>query len=572
MRDNNSENFVASLDTPLIASSKEVLFLPLGGVGEIGANAYLYGHNGDWILVDLGISFSDPNVPGVDIFLPDITFALAQKERFKGIVITHAHEDHYGAISYWAQELSVPIYATAFALEMLRSKTADANLDHLILKEISPKKPITIGAFTISLTQVAHSIPETCMLNITTAIGNVLHSSDWRFDPQPIIGEAFTAKSLAANSAENPQPLAFFCDSTNALESEENISETTVAHNVHELIAKQPRRVVVTCFASNVGRLHSICQAAEKCGRAILPLGRAVRRVLAVGAEKNYLDFQHLIVDERQAATLPPEKLLLLCSGSQGEHNSALWRLARGEMRAFALQKDDAVIFSSRTIPGNEREVYRLHNRLATQDVTIYPQDCLHASGHATRQELLDCYQILKPRYCIPIHGEARHLQANAQLAQNAQIKTKIVDVGNILRLTEDNLEIIGSAPSGRFAYDGCTLVPEGEYMLKERAKVAQNGLLMITTIMSEEGILIAEPQIITLGLPFVSEQEHSELLEEIRSTIQKAAHSCRHPSAFEEHSAKRLPRTISNILWRQLRKRPIVKFSLVTLPEAAIP
>ncbi|HUV32011.1 MAG TPA: ribonuclease J, partial [Devosiaceae bacterium] len=400
---------------------EELVFAPLGGVGEIGMNMALYGlgpkNDRRWLIVDCGVTFGGPNLPGIDLILPDIRFLEAQTKRIDGLVLTHSHEDHYGALLDLWPELGCPVFASRFAKSMLEAKArSNGFTENVPVTIVEPGKRFQAGEFELELIEMAHSIPESFGLLISTPAGNVLHTGDWKLDPNPV-GSAPTDIERLERIGRDSHPLAVIGDSTNATRDGESPSEADVAKTIDELIAKAPNRVAVTIFASNVGRMITIAKAAQKAGRKVVASGMAVHRISRIARDLGMLEGIDEFLDQDSFRHLPRDKVVLICTGSQGEPRAAVARIARQEHPAIELARDDMVIFSSRTIPGNEREVTDIQNLLIDQGVTLVTdRDALvHVSGHPRRGELRRLYALTKPDILVPAHGEALHLKKHAE-------------------------------------------------------------------------------------------------------------------------------------------------------------
>src|SRR3546814_538657 len=414
---------------------RDLFFVPLGGTGEIGMNLNLYGHNGAWLMVDLGIIFGDPRLPGVDVEMPDPRFIVDRRDDLASLVLTHAHEDHLGAVPYLWEQLGCPIYATKFTAALLRRKLAEVGLlDAVPLIEVPLSGSFSVGPFEIELITLTHSIPEPNAVVIRTAAGTVLHTGDWKLDPTPLVGEAYDEQRLKALADENV--LAMVGDSTNAMVWGDAGSEADVREQLLKVVRGLQNRVARACFARNVARLDTVIQVAEACGRRVCLLGRSMHRIVECAREAGYLTDHRPFVADDEIDYLPRNEVLLLCTGSQGEPRAALWRVARGDWPNVALERGDAAVFSSRIIPGNETAIFELQNALAEagiEVITDHDHD-IHVSGHPGRGELVQMYQWVRPRVAIPVHGEARHLAAHAEIAKQCQVPQQIVGRNEIGR------------------------------------------------------------------------------------------------------------------------------------------
>ena len=435
--------------------------MPLGGVGEIGMNFALYGFGPaskrEWIVVDVGVTFPDATLPGVDLVLPDIRFIEEQVQNLRGIVITHAHEDHYGALHELWPRLKAPVWMTPFAAGLLEAKRqGEANAPKIPVTIYKAGETFEIGPFRIEAIPVSHSIPEPMSLAITTPLGTVVHTGDWKLDPAPEIGPMTDEARFRALG--DAGVLALICDSTNALREGESPSEQAVGVGIRGVIEKAPGRVAVTTFSSNVGRVRSIAEAARDTGRQVLVLGRSLKRMIGVAGELGYMEGIPAFIAEEDYGFIPRENLVVICTGSQGESRAALAKLARDEMKTVALSPGDIVVFSSRTIPGNEKAILEIKNQLIDQGIKIIEDgDALvHVSGHPRRNELRKMYEWTRPRIGIPVHGEAAHLVAHGSLmAQSGIPEVAQVRNGDMIRLAPGAAEIIDKVPFGRIYKDG---------------------------------------------------------------------------------------------------------------------
>ncbi len=481
----------------------ELLCLPLGGAGEIGMNLTLYGHAGKWLMVDLGVTFGDERTPGIEVLMPDPCFIQARREDLVGIVLTHAHEDHLGAVPYLWPRLECPVWATPFTAAVLRRKLHESGIaDRVPVVEVPMSGRFQAGPFEIELVTLTHSIPEPNALVIRTAAGTVLHSGDWKFDPTPLVGPTADIEALRRLGEEGV--LALVCDSTNALVAGHSGSEAAVREQLIRLFGRFGNRIAVACFASNVARLESVVHAALGHDRQVALVGRSMRRIVESAQETGYLTGLPPFVSEHDAGYLPREKIALLCTGSQGEPRSALTRIARNDHPQVTLEPGDAVIFSSRVIPGNEKAIGALQNDLSRLGVEVVTaaDEPVHVSGHPARDELAHMYQLVRPRIAIPVHGERRHLEAHARLAKECQVPQAIAaENGRIIRLAPDPAEISGEVEFGRLGLDGSALVPLGGALIKHRHRISASGSAVATLVLGRDGRFLADPQVTLHGL-----------------------------------------------------------------------
>lgn len=507
----------------------DLLFVPLGGAGEIGMNLNLYGlgkgDDRDWLMIDLGITFGDDQTPGIDVLMPDITFIAEKRDRLAGLVLTHAHEDHIGAVPYLWDRLQCPVYGTPFTLSVLRRKLAEEGLEGLIpLRQVPLTGHFDVGPFDLEMITLTHSIPEPNAIVIRTTAGTVLHTGDWKLDPRPVIGACAEEETLRALGDEGVH--AIVCDSTNVFEEGSSGSESDLLAGLTEAIAGCTNRVAVGCFASNIGRLETIAAAAAANNRSVVLAGRSLWRMYEAAMENGYLTEVPAFLDEEAAEHLSKENLLIICTGSQGEPRAALSRIADGSHQRLKLERDDAVIFSSRVIPGNELAIGRILNLLSRRGVRIITQkdSFVHVSGHPARDEMATMYRLVRPRICVPVHGEARHLDEHARLAQTCGVKqTVIVENGSIVHLGPGDAAIVDHAPVGRLAVEGNRLVAMGGTVTQSRNKAMYGGSVTVTVVLDAKGRLAAEPQMSVVGL--LDEHEEEPLIAacaEVRAALAK--------------------------------------------------
>ncbi len=489
-------------------SKEELIFCPLGGSGEIGMNMNLFAYgnetNQKWIIVDMGVTFADDSIPGVDLIYPDPGFIIDKKDDLLGIVLTHAHEDHIGAISHIWPDLKCNIYATPFTAVLIKEKFKEKKIDITKkLKIVELNGSIKLGSFNIEFVTLTHSILEPNGLSIKTPVGTILHTGDWKVDPNPLIGEKVNEKKL--KEIGNEKVLAMICDSTNVFNLGRAGSESDVRDSLLKIMSLKSKRIVVTSFASNVARMESIFYCAEKINREISLVGRSMNRIFKAARQCGYLKNIKDPIDLREAKKFPREKIVYLCTGSQGEPMGAMKRIIKGIHPDVFLEKNDVIIFSSKIIPGNEKKLYSLHNDIIKQDIELVTEetDFVHVSGHPNREDLKDMYNWVKPNSIIPVHGEHRHMNEHMKFAKEMQIPHALrVENGDIIRIFPgDNPSIIDKAPSGRMYLDGSVGVGEDSQSIKERRKLSQNGYLEITLILNNSGKL-NKPIISYRGIP----------------------------------------------------------------------
>ncbi len=486
----------------------ELLFCALGGSGEIGMNVNLYGSGGKWVMVDCGITFADPAYPGIDVILPDLQFIEERAESLVGIVLTHGHEDHIGALPYLAEDLGVPLYATAFTAGLIRGKLEEEGIANRVkLRVIEPGKRFDLKPFGFTFVPMSHSIPEASALLIDTPVGRVFHSGDWKLDATPVIGNPVGEADLTAIGDAGVDVLV--CDSTNVFNKDASGSEASVRTGLSEAIGKAKGRVLVTTFASNAARLHTLGQVARETGRKLCVTGRSLDRILKVARSVGYLQDFPETVDPDTAMRLPRNKVLIVATGGQGEARAALSRVAEGS-HPISLDAGDTVIFSSKQIPGNEVAIGRIQNLLAARGVEMVTerQAHVHVSGHPGRPELAKIYSWLRPNLLVPVHGEMRHMMEQARFGLSEGVPQAIVQSdGDIVRLLPGAAKKIGNAPVGRLVLDGDVILPSDGSTINERRKLALNGQISVAFAV-RDGRLVGQPQIRLQGVPVEDERD----------------------------------------------------------------
>jgi ribonuclease J len=492
-----------------MARPDELVFAPLGGVGEIGMNLSIYGlgnrHQRSWLAVDLGVFFGDEeHLPGIDLIMPDVRFLEAERKNLMGLVLTHAHEDHFGAIIDLWPKLKCPIYATRFSAALFEAKcAAERNPPKIPVTVVESGSRVDIGPFNVEFIPVAHSIPESHALAIHTEAGTVLHTGDWKIDPTPTVGPPTDERRLRELGEEGV--LALIGDSTNAVREGRSPSEAEVAKTIVEIVKEAKGRVAVTTFASNVARLKAVADAAKAADREVVVVGRAMERVVQVARETGYLDGVQNFRSPDVYGHLPADKVLALCTGSQGEPRAALSRIANDDHPEITLNRGDCVIFSSRTIPGNEKAVGTIVNNLVAQGVEIITDrtHLVHVSGHPRRDELRDMIAWTRPKLLIPVHGEALHLHEHAKLARAAGVpKVLVCRNGDLVKLGPGEPGIVGEIPTGRLYKDGVILEDAKSRAVVERRRMAFSGCVFVAIAMTAQGELADDPEVDLVGIP----------------------------------------------------------------------
>lgn len=501
--------------------------VPLGGCGHFGANLTLYGHDGKWLMVDCGMGFADDTMPGVDVLLPDPTFLEQCKGELAGLVVTHGHEDHIGAIAHIWPRFECPIYATKFTCELLRMKLAEKGWGSKVkLVEIDRGGEVTLDPFHVRFVSMAHSIPEANALAITVdAVGTVLHTGDWKIDPEPVASETTDEAALRALGEDGV--LAIVGDSTNAMVPGHSGSESMVSRNLTEIFGEFKQRIVISCFSSNVGRIESIARAAEANGRSVALVGRSLWRADEAARNTGYMSDIKPFIEDFDAMKLPRDKVVLLCTGSQGEPRAALMRIANENHRAVKLDADDVVLLSARAIPGNDLAIDRMKNRLLRMGVNIVTdrEAPIHVSGHPYREELKQIFDWVKPEIVVPVHGEHMQQEKHADLARECGIEKTIMPVnGSVVRLAPgEEPAFVGEVRHGLLAVEGKRIVPIDHESIMVRRRIMYNGSAVVTVVVNGKGELVTEPQVTAMGLV----DEECELdVEYLDGAIEAVTHS----------------------------------------------
>ncbi|WP_432288091.1 ribonuclease J [Aminobacter sp. BA135] len=547
------------------AEKAELVFVPLGGVGEIGMNFALYGfgpaNKREWIIIDVGVTFPDATLPGVDLVLPDTRFIEKELENLRGIIITHAHEDHYGALHDTWPKLKAPVWMTPFAAGLLEAKRQS--------EQGAPKIPVTVyragekftvGPFEIEAIAVSHSIPEPVSLAITSPAGTVIHTGDWKIDPAPEIGPMTDEARFRAYGDKGV--LALVCDSTNALREGDSPSEQQVGQGLRKVIEEAKGRVAVTTFSSNVGRIRSIAEAARDAGRQVLVMGRSLKRVIDVSSELGYMDGLPEFVSEEDYGYIPRENLVVICTGSQGEPRAALAKLARDEMKSVALSPGDTVVFSSRTIPGNEKAILEIKNLLIDQGIKIIEDgDALvHVSGHPRRSELKRMYEWVRPRIGVPVHGEAAHLVGQGSLMSLSGIpEVAQIRDGDMLRLWPGAAEIIDQVPFGRVYKDGKLIGSDEAMGIRDRRKLSFAGHVAVNVVLDDKYELAGDPDLVAIGVAetdAAGEDLEELMLDAAIGAVDSIPRARRKDLDLVQEAVRRAVRGAANEAWG---KKPLV-------------
>ncbi len=551
---------------------QELVFCSLGGAGEIGMNLNLFGYGkpGEykWIIVDIGVTFSDDNIPGIEVILPNPEFIANQKENLLGIVLTHAHEDHVGAIAHLWPLLECPIYATPFTAAIVKEKFKELKINigsHLKIVKLGGN--VKLGAFNIDYVTLTHSILEPNGLAITTPEGVVLHTADWKIDEDPLIGEKTDVKKLTELGKNGV--LAMVCDSTNIFNLGSSGSESLVRTGLLTVLEKMKNRIVITSFASNVARMETVFKVAEKIGRQVCLVGRSMNRIYQLARQCNYLQDIKVPIDVRDAKKIPKNKMVFLCTGSQGEQRAALARIANGTHPDLHLEKDDNVIFSSRIIPGNEKRLFKIFNDFSKNDINVLSEEnsMIHVSGHPAREDLKKMYSWVKPKILIPVHGEQRHMAEHISFAKEMGVKFPVkVSNGEILRLAPGEPEVVDKVTWGRVYLDGKVLIDNDSPVLKERRNMAANGYMEITVLISKNGQIKNNPIVTLKGIPLI-EEDASEIEYDLEDVVMDTCKTFNlNNSKQEKNLIDTLKGNCRKLINDKSGKKPLVNINLVRL------
>jgi ribonuclease J len=540
----------------------DLAFIPLGGTGEIGLNLNVYRCDGQLLAVDCGLGFGGPEHPEVEVLVPDPAWLAARQDRLVGLVITHAHEDHLGAVAHLWPSLRCPIHAGPFVSAVLRRKLGEAGLlNQVEIITQAPGSRWTMGKFDLEFFRVAHSVPEAQALAIRTPYGTVLHTGDWKLDPNPLIGPPTDEAAFERLGQEGV--LAMVCDSTNALVEGHSGSEAEVRRNLTAIIRRLKGRIAVTCFATNIARVESIAVAARAAGREVALFGRSLRNADAAARECGYLRDIPPFLTEEQAGDASDDRIVIICTGSQGEPRSAMAKIAADTHPNISLGEGDTVIFSSRMIPGNERAILRIQDELSRAGVEVMTSEdhMVHVSGHPARDELKRLYQLVKPKYSVPVHGEWRHLNEHANLAETLGAEAYVIEDGDVLRLSPGKPDVVEAAPVGRLAVDGDRLLPLDGDVLAASKKMLFNGVVVASLAVDGSGRVLGQPQVSAPGLFEGTDEEPAR----IAADLMRALGDLPGPVKREDGTLREAARTaVRRALGRRLRKRPSVEVHLL--------
>ena len=554
-------------DIPLVIPNDSLVFIPLGGVTGIGQNFFLYGYKGKWLIVDCGMGFPGEHFPGVEVLLPDPTFIAGYKKDIVGLVITHGHEDHIGAIPYLWQDLQCPIYATPFTAELIEDKLDEFGLTGRVQLEVVEQGALLeLPPFEVEFIPVNHSIPEPSMLAIRTKEGTIIHTGDWKFDSAPIIGD--TTNVAALKELGKQGVLALVSDSTNIFSEKEEKTERDVRESLTEIFKSAPSRIIITCFASNVGRMESIYWAAHAAGRQVCLMGRSFWRIDSAARAAGYMKDIPPFLTEEEAAEIDRNKIVYICTGSQGEPYSALSKLAspRPAPGQLTLDSQDIVIFSSRVIPGNELAIAALQKRLLMSGCTIITdrEKLVHVSGHPAQDSMKKLYDYLKPQIAIPVHGEPMYIVEHKKLAEEwGAGMSIIVEEGDVLELNDGDPEIIGEVPVGCLAVDGKKIVSLGSDVLKKRRKMIEGGTVVGTIVVDQKGQILGEPQISSFGLLDTNPEDLEKLVQLIKMHVDELPTDQKQDDNLVKEAVRL---TVRRFITEQFGKKPLIEIHLVRI------
>jgi len=551
-------------------NNNELIFCPLGGSGEIGMNMNLYGYgeknNHQWIIIDIGVGFVDDSVPGIDLMVPDPDFILQRKDDLLGILLTHAHEDHIGAIALLWPSLECPIYATPFTATLIKEKFREKKINigsHLKIIELNGN--VKIGPFDINYVTLTHSILEPNALQIKTPHGTLLHTGDWKCDTDPLIGKQMDEIKLKEIGKQGV--LAMICDSTNIFTEGRSGSEKDVRESMLTVFENIKKKIIVTTFASNVARMETVFKCAEKVGRHLSLVGRSMHRIYNTARECGYLQNIKPPLDPRDAKKIPRDKIVYLCTGSQGEPLGAMNRIVNQEHPDVYLDEGDTVIFSSRIIPGNEKKLFKIHNQLVKNNINVISEEnaFIHVSGHPGRDEMRDMYEWIKPKISIPVHGEHRHIKEHYDFAMSLGVpQPMLIENGDMIRIAPGEPKIIDKVHNGKLYVDGNRVIDDQSRFLKDRKNIAHNGLMDVTLVISKKGNIDRNPIINIRGLPF-NDEELDECFYEMEDEILKTskAYSLNNKK-HEKNLIDALKSNLKKIIYSKTRKRPYTNITLI--------
>jgi len=542
----------------------EIIFSPIGGVGQIGMNFYLYGTQGKWIIVDLGITFGNSEeTPGIDIILPNPEFIKKNKKNLLGIIITHAHMDHIGAVGYLWPQLQCPVYATPFAAAVLKRNLKELKIKPKFLRTISLDSNFKLGPFEIDVISTTHSIPEPNALGIKTKFGNILHTGDWKIDPKPLVGRDFNQKKI--KSFGDKGVLAIVSDSTNSNVEGHSGSEEKLRESLVKIIKKTSQRIAITSFASNLARLETFAHLANESGRVAALCGRSLWTMYKAALDTGYLKKIKPFLDEKEVMIYPRDQVLLICTGSQGEPRAALSRIANDIHQNIFLEPGDTVIFSSKVIPGNERAITKVQNELKEKNVNVITEseEFVHVSGHPHIEELKKMYNWIKPEIVIPVHGEYHHLKSNVEIARKCGVKKGLIlKNGLLLKVAPGEPKVLGSVPTGKLMLDGKKIIPINEDAIKNRKKMLYNGAILISLVISKNNKIISKPIISSKG--FFDDENIKNFEKSFISNYHNFVKELKNNQSIEILLKERITSFSQKFFRKALDMKPIIQIHII--------
>jgi len=553
-----------NINTNLKLYENGLFFLSLGGIGEIGANCYLYCCDGKWIMIDLGLSFADEQFPGVDLLVPKIKFIEEIKDNLVGVIISHGHEDHAGAVAYLTDHIKCPVYASSFAKLLIENRLKEfGKLNSIKLIEFDSTKNISLDKFNLRFIHTTHSIPQPQAIVIETTYGNLLHTADWKIDKKPTLGKVFNKKSFV--ELGNEGVLALIGDSTNANIPGFSGSENEVKDELKQVFSRYINRIIVTCFSSNISRIINIVDAAKKNNRKIALIGRSMKKNIEAAIKSRLIEDSNIFISEEEASLIPKENLVIICTGSQGEKRSALYRIAYNSHRNIHLEKDDVVIFSSRDIPGNEKSINILKNLLIRQRVEIITadDDLVHVSGHGHAEEIKQMYNWTKPYISIPVHGEPMHLASHKKISEASQVPiTKILQNGKCLKIAPGDCSIVDNIETGKLIVEGKYLYDSDSDFIKDRRKYSFEGLAMISILINNDQSIDKNIQLSLIGLP---NEELITIKEEFKNEFIKYFIKLNEDQKSSDQTVTDMIRkSLKIVLKNILHKKPEIQIHLI--------
>ncbi|MCQ4921497.1 ribonuclease J [Tissierella carlieri] len=541
----------------------KIKIIPLGGLGEVGKNITVIEYKDDIILIDCGMTFPEDEMLGIDVVIPDITYLLKNREKIRGIVLTHGHEDHIGALPYVLAKLNLPIYGTKLTLGLVETKLKEHKLENVKLNVVRHGETIQLGILDIEFIKTGHSIPDSAALAIHSPVGTIVHTGDFKIDYTPIDGDVIDLNRFA--ELGNKGVLVLMADSTNAERPGYTMSERTVGNTFRDIFMNHKHRIIVATFASNVHRIQQIINAAEQNNRKVVLSGRSMTNTIGVALELGYLHIQEgTLIDINDMNKYPSNEITIITTGSQGEPMSALSRIAAGEHKKIQIQPEDLVIISATPIPGNEKTVSKVINNLVENGTKVIFEALadVHVSGHACQEELKLIHTLVKPKYFIPVHGEYRHLKKHAEIAESLGLPEEnifILDNGRVIEFTKDSAELNGCVSAGNILVDGLGVGDVGNIVLRDRKHLSEDGLIVIVvTISKKEGTILAGPDIISRGFVYVRESE--DLMEEARSIVKAVLEDCEQKKITDWATLKSNIRdTLRNHLYGKIKRNPMI-------------